>query len=234
MNTVSFRTFESKESLFRSLSEEVTRILAEGIKRRDRASFVVSGGKTPQPFFQALSEAKLNWSKVFLTLADERWVPADHADSNEKLVRESLSAEDLHFFSLKSSASNPYLGAVDVNRNLAAMPKPFDVVILGMGDDGHTASLFPNTKDLKAALYPENQNALCVGLTPPDYAPHPRITLTLPALLDSKKIIILITGEKKKRVYLNACEEGPNEDLPIRAILKQQKTLVEVYWTAEL
>jgi 6-phosphogluconolactonase len=234
VNTPTFKTFENKESLFKCLAEDVTRILVQGIKQRDRTSFVVSGGKTPQPFFQALKDAKLNWDNVFLTLADERWVPVDHVDSNEKLVRDSLRVEGLNFVSLKSSAANPYLGAVDVNRNLAAMPKPFDVVILGMGDDGHTASLFPNTKDLKAALYPENLNALCVGLTPPDYAPHPRITLTLPALLDSKKIIILITGEKKKRVYLNACEEGPIEDLPIRAILKQQKTLVEVYWTAEL
>jgi len=233
VNTPTFKTFENKESLFKCLTADVSEILAKGIEQRDRASFVVSGGKTPQPFFHALNDVKLNWSKVFLTLADERWVPTDHADSNEKLVRDSLRVEGLHFVSLKSSASNPYLGAVDVSRNLAAMPKPFDVVLLGMGDDGHTASLFPNSKDLQAALYPESAKTLCVGLTPPDYAPHPRITLTLPTLLDAGKVIVLMTGENKRSVYLRACEDGLPEDLPIRAILKQRKTLVEVYWTAE-
>jgi 6-phosphogluconolactonase len=228
-----FKTFDSKESLFKCLTNDVTEILTEAIKQRDRASFAVSGGKTPQPFFQALSAAKLNWSKVSVTLADERWVPTDHADSNEKLVRDSLRVEGLRLISLKSSAADPYLGSVDVSRSLATMSKPFDVVVLGMGDDGHTASLFPTSKDLKLALYPENAETLCVGLTPPAYAPHPRITLTLPALLDSKKIIVLINGDKKKSVYFKACEEGPVEEMPIRAILQQQKTPVEVYWTAE-
>ncbi len=233
MNKPTFKTFENKESLFKCLTADVSEILAKGIERRDRASFVVSGGKTPQPFFQALNGVKLDWSKVFLTLADERWVPTDHVDSNEKLVRDSFRVEDLNFVSLKSPALNPYLGAVDVSRNLAAIPKPFDVVILGMGDDGHTASLFPNSKDLLAALYPESAKTLCVGVTPPAYASHLRITLTLPTLLDAGKIIVLMTGEKKKSVYLSACVDGPLEDLPIRAILNQQKTLVEVYWTAE-
>jgi 6-phosphogluconolactonase len=228
-----FKTFETKESLFKCLTNDVTEILVQAVKRRDLASFVVSGGKTPQPFFQALSGANIDWSKVSVTLADERWVSTDHADSNEKLVRDSLRVEGLSFISLKSSASNPYLGAAEVNRNLAAMPKPFDVVVLGMGDDGHTASLFPNSKDLKSALNPESATTLCVGLTPPSYASHPRITLTLPALLDAGKIIVLINGDKKKNVYLKACEEGLVEEMPIRAILKQQKTSVEVYWTAE-
>lgn len=227
-----FKEFPDKQSLIKDLTKDVSQALSQGILKNQKASIVVSGGSTPKPFFQELQKSALDWSKIYLTLADERWVPTDHADSNEKLVRENLVSKELNIVSLKNQALTPFLGVTETNQALAKMPKPFDVVLLGMGDDGHTASFFPGSQDLAAALYSENKNTLCAGLTPPAYAAHSRMTLTLPTLLNAKKIIILFTGMDKKHVYLKACEEGPIESLPIRAILKQQQTSVEVYWTA--
>lgn len=229
---VIFKEFPDKQSLIKYLTEDVSQTLSQAILKNQKASIVVSGGSTPKPFFQELQKSVLDWSKVYLTLADERWVPTDHADSNEKLVRENLVSKDLNIISLKNQAATPFLGVSETNQALAKMPKPFDVVVLGMGDDGHTASFFPGSQDLAAALYPETVNTLCTGVIPPAYAAHSRMTLTLPTLLNTKKIIVFFTGRDKKNVYLKACEEGPIETLPIRAILKQQQTPVEVYWTA--
>ncbi|OYZ23117.1 MAG: 6-phosphogluconolactonase [Bdellovibrio sp. 28-41-41] len=237
---VIFKEFPDKQSLIKNLTKDVFEALSLGIAKNQKASLVVSGGSTPKPLFQELQKAELDWSKIYLTLADERWVSTDHADSNEKLVRDNLVSKELNFISLKNQAQTPFLGVAKTNHDLATLPKPFDVVLLGMGDDGHTASFFPGSKDLASALYPESnpesnpesKDTLCAGLTPPPYAAHPRMTLTLPTLLNAKKIIILFTGIDKKNVYLKACEDGPIEILPIRAIIKQQQTSVEVYWTA--
>lgn len=230
--TVHFQSYADKALLADHLAQDVAAMLRAGIAERGKASLVVSGGSTPKPFFAALKKQNIAWDKLYITLADERWVDADHADSNEKLVREHLLAEDAHFVSLKNSAPTPHEGAVQAGKDLAALPVPFDVVILGMGDDGHTASFFPHAPELAEALAPADKNTLCAAITPPDYAPHPRITLTLPAILNAKRIILHITGGSKQEVYAKACEAGPVEDMPIRAVLRQEQTPVEVYWAA--
>lgn len=228
--SVHFQSFADKQTLAEHLAIDVAAMLRAGIAERGKASLVVSGGSTPKPFFEALKKQKLDWDKLTITLADERWVDADHPDSNARLVREHLLVEGAHFVPLKTAAATPHEGAAEAAEAVAdALPIPFDVIILGMGDDGHTASFFPHAPELEEAL---TSDALCVGLTPPDYAPHPRITLTLPAILDSRRIILHITGGKKQEVYAKACEAGPVEDMPIRSVLRQEQTPVEVYWAA--
>jgi 6-phosphogluconolactonase len=227
--SVHFQSYADKQTLADHLAQDVAAMLRAGMTERGKASLVVSGGSTPKPFFEALRKQNLDWSKLYITLADERWVDADHADSNAKLVQDFLMMEGAHFVPLKNAAATPHDGARQTSEDVAALPIPFDVVILGMGDDGHTASFFPHAPELEDALTSE---ALAVGLTPPDYAPHPRITLTLPALLNSRRIILHITGGSKQEVYSKACEAGPVEDMPIRAVLRQEQTPVEVYWAA--
>lgn len=230
--TVHFQSYADKTTLADHLAQDVAAMLRAGIAERGKASLVVSGGSTPKPFFEALKKQDIEWDKLYITLADERWVDADHADSNEKLVRENLLVGGAHFVSLKNAASTPHEGAVQASQAVASLPIPFDVVILGMGDDGHTASFFPHAAELEDALTPADASALCAGLTPPVYAPHPRITLTLPAILNAKRIILHITGGSKQEVYAKACEAGPVEDMPVRAVLRQELTPVEVYWAA--
>ncbi len=156
-----------------------------------------------------LREEQLDWSRVCIALADERWVDTDDPDSNEKLVRDHLlrgPAAAASFHGLKNGAPTPDMGAVSAWETFARVPRPFDAVILGMGDDGHTASLFPGSPNLPSALNPAAV-AGCVGMWSP-VAPQPRLSLNLSALLDSRRIVLLINGAGKWRTFLAAAAPG--------------------------
>jgi 6-phosphogluconolactonase len=219
------------ETVSRQLATRIAASLAAAIGARGLASLVVSGGRSPVRLFEILRAQPLDWGHVCVALADERWVSPEDADSNERLVREVLlkdHAAPARFLGLKNGAPTPDLGAVSAWETFARVPRPFDAVVLGMGDDGHTASLFPGSPNLPRAL---NQAAAagCVGMWSPA-APHPRLSLNLTALLDSRRITVLITGESKWRTYAAACAAGPVEDMPIRAVLRQSRTPVDVMW----
>ena len=142
--TLNIKEFENTSALDIALADEVAMYLKQSIDQQGSASLVVSGGRTPLGFFHTLSQQSLDWSKVVVTLADERWVEADHKDSNEKLVRENLlinNANQAQFLALKNTAETAGEGCAELEKALASLNE-FSVVILGMGDDGHTASLF--------------------------------------------------------------------------------------------
>lgn len=228
---MAFHTFPSAQAAAANLAEEVASALAIAVHERGKASLVVSGGSTPKPFFAALKQSKLAWDKIWITLADERWVAADEADSNERMVREQLLTGGAHFVSLKNAATTAGEGVVEAEAALAVMPTPYDVVILGMGEDGHTASLFPETAGLAEALELDSPRR-CAAIIPPSYAPHPRMTQTLSALLHCRRLILHVTGAKKKALYEEAQKPGSCLTLPVRAIVQQNKVPLEVYWAA--
>ena len=222
--------FENASALDITLSEKVAALLSGSIEARGDASLVVSGGRTPMGFFHLLSQQSLDWSKVTILLADERWVDADHADSNEKLVRENLlinEASKATYLALKNSADQAVDGEAECAAALAELDA-FTVVILGMGDDGHTASLFPGSDALAAGLAMDSGRD-CIAVTPL-HAPHQRMSLTLPRLLNSQQIVIHISGASKQQV-LNQANSGDDVmELPIRAILQQQQAPLSIYW----
>lgn len=223
--------FDDPLELASSLAESVADDLRNAVECRDAASLVVSGGSTPRPFFERLRRQSLDWPKVWVTLADERWVPVDHEASNERLVRQGLhvgAASAARLMGLKTPHATPEEGCEACERALSALPRPFDIVVLGMGGDGHTASLFPGAKNLAVGLDPQNPS-LCLPIHPPD-APHPRLSLTLSALVAARRLILHITGESKWQVYQRALEAGPVDELPIRAVLRHASEPVEVYW----
>lgn len=225
-------SFSSGEELAKKLADEVARSLAEAITKRNRASLVVSGGSTPKPLFNHLSQKKIDWQKVTVSLADERWVETSDPASNEYLARSLLlqnEAADATLIGLKNEASSPYEGERQCSEHIKAIGAPVDMVILGMGDDGHTASLFPHAERLPEAVDMGSQRK-CIAITPPE-APLERMTLTLSALLDSREIIVHITGQDKREVLDKAMAEGPAEDMPIRYILQQKQTPVRIFWT---
>jgi 6-phosphogluconolactonase len=220
------------ETLSRELASQISAALTTAIEARGTASLVVSGGKSPVKLFEILRGQPLDWSRVCLALADERWVSPDNAASNERLVRDVLLQERAaaaRFLGLKNGAPTPDLGAVSAWETFARVPRPFDAVILGMGDDGHTASLFPGSPNLHSAL---NQSAAagCVGMWSP-VAPQPRLSLNLTALLDSRRVVLMISGDAKWRTYAAAYAPGPVEDMPVRAVLRQSRTPVDVMWS---
>ena len=224
--------FADLETLSRDLATQIAASLTAAIGARGLASLVVSGGRSPVRLFENLRTRPLDWGRVCIALADERWVAPEDAASNERLVRDVLLkdlAASARFLGLKNGAPTPDLGAVSAWETFARVPRPFDTVILGMGDDGHTASLFPGSPNLPSALN-RSTAAGCIGMWSP-VVPHPRLSLNLTALLDSRRIVVMITGESKWRTYAAACADGPAEEMPVRAVLRQSRTPVDVMWS---
>jgi 6-phosphogluconolactonase len=224
--------FPDREALAAALAGEIKVDLEEAIAARGATSLVVSGGKTPARLFARLRDEKVDWTRTWVTLADERWVETTSEDSNERRVREGLlvgSAAAAHFVGLKNPAATPEAGADWVTRALTRVPHPFDVVVLGMGEDGHTASLFPGSMALARGLDPAAPPA-CIAVNAL-VAPHARVSLNLAALLDSRRIVLHIEGDAKWAVYQRARAPGTSAELPIRAVLQQKEVPVDVFWS---
>ncbi len=233
-----WRSADDRPALTRQLADHMANLLAEAVLQRGRASLVVPGGRTPAPVFEALAARDLPWASIAVTLSDERWVDAACADSNEHLLRETLlkdRAAGATFVPLKRAGADPNETLDAVAADVAAMPRPFDVVLLGMGADGHFASLFPGGPDLSAALDPA-EGTLVRAVTPdplPDNAPYPRISLTASALFDARSLILLATGEDKRQV-LDAAASGAvsQTDRPVRALFTQRRAPLTIFWSA--
>ena len=224
-------TFTDPEQLARALAEAVAGLLREGIAARNQATLVVSGGTTPKPFFCRLRQLELPWQRVWVTLADERWVDPAHDASNEGLVRALLlrdQASQATFVPLKNKAKTARAGELECNRALARIPRPFTAVVLGMGLDGHTASLFPGAERLDLALAPDAED--CLAITPIQ-GQYERITLTLPTLLRARHLFLHLTGREKEQALRLAMADGPVSAMPVRAILRQRQTPVHIYWS---
>jgi len=225
------KRFPDAAALADRLAADIAASLSQAITQRGLSSLVVSGGNSPKELFQTLRTRPLDWSRVCVALADERWVEPTGAGSNEKLVRDNLlrgAAAAARFAGLKNAAPSPDLGAVSAWETFARVPRPFDVTVLGMGDDGHTASLFPRSPNLGIALDP-SAAAACIGMRAPT-EPHARLSLNLSALLDSSLIYILILGDAKLKTFTAANGSGLVEDMPVRAVLRQDRTPVKVVW----
>ena len=209
-----------------ALARAVIRPLADAIDADGGAVLAVSGGRSPVPLFHALREADLDWSRVLVTLVDDRCVAPGHADSNERLVREHLLAGRAAAARFAGLVGDPADVAGAVAAANAAW-RPITVALLGMGEDGHTASLFPGAPELAAGLDRANP-AHYLAVTPPA-APHARISLTLSGLLASRRLVLAIAGEAKKRVFDAACA-ALSADLPVSALIHQNDAPFEAYW----
>ncbi|MFL5260291.1 MAG: 6-phosphogluconolactonase [Hyphomicrobiales bacterium] len=211
------REFGDRLSLATALAHDVADRLASAVARNDNALLAVSGGTTPTRFLERLSLEPIGWDRVTVTLVDERWVPESSERSNARLVRTHL---------LRNAAERACFVPLYPDDSAALALGRFDVVVLGMGADGHTASFLPGADTLAAALDPRGTKKV-IRLAAPGL--EPRLTFSFPALIDSDFIALHIEGEEKAEVLTLALEPGPVERMPIRAFLRDEHPLV-VYW----
>ena len=216
-----------------ALAASIADGLRAALAERGEASLAVSGGKSPIALFEQLRTQALDWSKVRVTLVDERCVAHDHADSNTALVHKHLLQDAASaatfvplFDTLPTDVSDAVLPGLvtEANRRLSALTFPLDVVVLGMGEDGHTASLFPAAPGLDNALVSPGP----VAWVRPATAPHARLTLTLPVLLMARHVHLPLSGDNKLKVYQKACLSA-NPAFPVSLLLNNPACDVQVW-----
>lgn len=228
-----FKSFDDNLSLELQLSQRVAEQLQLAVDKRGQACLVVSGGSTPKNLFKLLSKKAIDWSRIYITLADERWVENTHADSNEWLVKKYLLqhyAAQAKFIALKNGLATPELGCQMTAEQLNHVISFFDVVLLGMGNDGHTCSWFPCSDELSQVFTSEEP---CIAVNPKQ-APYPRLSLTKSTILSSKQIYLHLVGQQKLVTYRQALSDNNYNEMPIRVILDQHHTPVDVYWSKDL
>lgn len=224
-------SFKSQEALIEVLSKNIIDQLDEAIEERGKASLLVSGGSTPKPLFKKLSEASLQWDKVSVGLCDERWIPSSNKNSNENLVKTYLlqgNASKATFIGMYNDALNVHMAEKWCTKKMKESLFPFDILVLGMGNDAHTASLFPDNIKLKKAFELDNDD-LCITIEPTT-APYMRMSLTRSAILSAKYIYLHFEGEEKLAVYGDVITGDDMYKMPIRSILNQDIKDVEVYY----
>lgn len=230
------KLFDSRADMIAALQEECIAALREAIEERGEATFMVSGGSSPEPLYKALSTADIKWDAVYVALVDERWVGFDNEKSNEAFIVRTLmqnNAASAHLVGMKNTAETPAEGLKDCEAAYQQLAQPFDITILGMGPDGHTASFFPHAHGLNEALDLNNEN-LCAAVTAHQSevtgTAVERMTLSLSELLRSRSLFLLITGEEKLNVFRQAQAGTDVSEMPIRALLQQQQLPLTVYW----
>ncbi|MEX2367538.1 MAG: 6-phosphogluconolactonase [Pseudohongiellaceae bacterium] len=224
--------FTTAENLNEALAQEIASTLDREIRAKGYANLAVSGGRTPAGMFSLLSEKALDWANVNITLVDERWVETTSRDSNEKLLRETLlqnNAGAAHFIPLKQDLELTESALQKITAQLQHDKAfPFDMVTLGLGEDGHTASLFPCADEIYTAMSETNPDLL-IKLTPRT-APYNRISFTLNALLRSGKICLHLVGSNKLEVLKRARSADNIMEMPIRAFLQNEQIDFTIYW----
>lgn len=223
--------FADGPALATGLATAVAGALNAAIADRGTASLAVSGGSTPKAFFRALSAETVAWDKVVVTLVDERFVPPSSDRSNHGLVAANLlqgAAAAARFVPLYSDVATVDDAAEAATVATAGISNPFDVAIVGMGNDGHTASFFPGGSRLAEALDAGTPRGVITMEA--EGAGEARLTFTFSALQDARLLVLHIEGEGKRQVLSAAESDGDEQDMPIRAILRRAKTPLSIYW----
>lgn len=225
--------FETADALLDALYATTLPLLQQALQQSGNALLLLSGGRTPLPFYTRLAQAPLDWQRLQLALVDERWLPVTHVNSNEGALRRCFAGNSIALQQLTgmySGEAAPAGAVADCNARYAALRWPATVAVLGMGGDGHTASLFPAARGLDNALTTQDY---CAAI---DAIPSAvtgscteRMTLTLHALRQCSHLLLIITGDDKWNVYQHAKQQA-DKSLPLSLVLQQAQS-VEVFWS---
>ena len=229
---MNWHKFDTRGAMVLALKAATSERLLSGLLENGKASWAVSGGSTPAPLFEAMSHVGIDWSRVHIALVDERWVAPDHPRSNETFMKTALKknhSAKARFIGMKTPHDTPFEAEASVNDRYSALKLPFDSVLLGMGPDGHTASLFPGAEGLEAALNPESDK-ICAALTAKKSEVTGdevgRMSLTAAAIKAAGHVALMITGAEKLGVLETALD--PASDLPIGRLARLVP--FDIYW----
>ena len=216
--------YQDIESLSQGLAHFTETTLQNALARKQQVTLVVPGGNTPSYYFPELAKCKLTWNNIIVTLSDERWVDVNSDESNEHLVRQKLMNYlplSTRFVGLKTNYDNPFSAVSEIHQRLDSLPLPLSLAILGLGEDGHIASLFPGMNlDLVSSCH-------CIAVEPP-IAPSPRVSLSLPILTESEQIAVVVIGQAKRQL-LDSLSNHPNSQLPLVWLLQHCSVKVTVF-----
>lgn len=232
-----FTSHDSRQEMAETLTVQITQTLTFALEAHGHASIAVSGGSTPQMLYEMLGEQDLDWSKVTILLVDDRWVEPGRAGSNESFVRKTLlsgRASIANFVGLKTMGDTPQDGLDAARQRVAAVSFPLDVVVLGLGADGHTASWFPNATGLSEAIAPHGEHVTAIDAAQSQITgPFTRrITLTRTAFADAGSIHVMFSGAKKRKTWMTAQGPGRVEQMPIRALIRDPNIALNAHWSA--
>jgi 6-phosphogluconolactonase len=224
-------SFDTREAASEAAAELIARALEADLAAGRAASLMVSGGSTPKRLFGLLSHADVDWPRVTVGLVDDRWVEPDHPDSNEKLVRTLLlkdKAAAANFLPLKTSAERPFEAEADRDAAYGPYCGAASFVLLGMGEDGHTASWFPGMKGL-ARIVSADETRCVAAVNAPQAVQPLRMTLTGPPVYEAKQALLLVFGAEKRSILLSAPEADPMV-CPVRFAIDGLGRKLSVYW----
>lgn len=217
---VIWRTYNSRAELSREVTALLQAAIEQGIEQRGAAYLALAGGMTPMPIYERLAQAELDWNKVTAVPTDERCAPENHPARNDLMISRAFA---------RGPAKDAAIVSVDDTQAVVDLPT-FDAVLLGMGADGHFASIFPRSEGAADAMKTSEAIAKVVPDPLPAEAPFVRKTLSLSRLVDARRIVLLITGGDKLKIAQDACTPGDPLDPPVRGLFAAAH--VEVHWSA--
>lgn len=225
--------YDDADEMADAVAGDVGFIIESALDARGEALVALPGGKTPQPIFRKLAEAKLDWKRVTIIPTDDRLVPLTDERSNIRAIAGAFIRSGARVFPITGDIDDYKLAGNSANAKLAELKFPLDLAWLGMGSDGHTASIFPGP-DLDEALNaPKGRHAVGVMPDPlPPEAPVARITLTRSAILSARTVLITITGQDKKALLEAAIADGHSSKLPIGRVLAEAEQPIDIHWAA--
>ncbi len=222
------------DALATAVAERLSRTIDKALAERGAATIVLAGGRTTPPVLRRLASESRDWSKLTVLPTDERWVAANHADNNLRQLQDAFgNVEGIRWIALTPAKPRGRVNAAYANAALETTPAAFDLCLLGMGADGHFASLFPGAKNLPEALdLASSESAVAIIPEPmPSAGPHPRISLSLARLLHSRQTILAISGADKRAMLDRALDENDPLNLPVAALLRAPGRTVEIHWS---
>ncbi|TPG21733.1 6-phosphogluconolactonase [Sphingomonas koreensis] len=234
MTEIEWWDYDDADEFAAAVAGDIGFIIDSAIDARGAAVIALAGGKTPMPIYAKLADTKIDWKRVTIIPGDDRIVPLGDPLSNVTAIGKAFLPKGARVIPLVSATAPDYKAAGRAaDAILQDLHWPLDLCLLGIGGDGHCASIFPGPDYDEALNGPKERRALGVMPDPlPPEAPVSRVTLSREAIISARALMIAITGEEKKKVLERAIEEGPSSSLPVGRVLADVELPVDIHWSA--